>query len=77
MKPIDMKLCVCVRSEQIIERGRVEGWERESISFSEGAEIPECLTQPNFTRRCFKMLHARALKYTEIGSADTVPLPSA
>jgi hypothetical protein len=77
MKLVDMKVCACVGSEQIIECGSVEEWGRESISFSEGAEIPERLTQSNFTRRFFKMLHDRALKYTEIGSADTVPLPSA
>jgi len=44
MKPGDMKVCVCVGSEQIIEYGRVEGWGRESISFSEGVEIPVRLT---------------------------------
>jgi hypothetical protein len=68
---------VCVGIVQIIECGRVQGWGRESISFSEGAEIPERLTQSDFTRGCFKMLHARALKYTETGSAGIVPLPSA
>jgi len=77
MKPVDMKVCVCVGSDQIIECGRVEEWGRESISFSEGTQIPKRLTQFNFTRRCFKMLHARALKYTETGSADTVPLSGA
>jgi hypothetical protein len=77
MKPVDMKLCVYVGSEQMIECGRVEGWGRESISFSEGAEIPVRLTQSDFTRRCFKMLYARALKYTETGSSDNVPPPSA
>lgn len=60
-----------------VKCGRVEGWGRETISFSEGAEIQEGLTQSDFTRRCFKILHARALKYTETGSADSVPPPSA
>jgi len=77
VKPIDMKLCVYVGSKQMIECGRVEGWGRESISFSGGAEIQEGLTQSDFTRRCFKMLHTRALKYTETGSADSVLPPSA
>jgi hypothetical protein len=53
MKPVDMKVYVCIRIEQIIECGRVGGWGRESISFSEGAEIPERLTQSDFTGRCF------------------------
>jgi hypothetical protein len=29
MKPVDMKVCVCVGIEQIIECGGVEGWGRE------------------------------------------------
>jgi hypothetical protein len=55
-------MIVCVfGSERIIECGNVGGG--ESISVFQRVEIAERLTQPDFTRPCFKMLHARALKH--------------